>query len=66
MSHITSGQILSFVGPIFADPNVRQTLEAPQCAKVDAILQKEELSRRDRRCLSRAIDDWLMHEDDHA
>ena len=64
MSHITSGTILNFVGPIFADPGVRETLDKDTCAKVDATLQKEHLSRKDRRCLARAFDDWLMHEDD--
>jgi hypothetical protein len=61
MSHITI--IIDRVGPIFADPQVRATLEPHTCVKVDAILQKETLSRRDRRCLARALDDWIMHED---
>lgn len=56
--------IVDFVGPIFSDPRVRETLDKDTCARVDAILQKDELTRRDRKCLSRAIDDWLMHEKD--
>lgn len=62
MSH-ASGTVITFVGPIFADPEVRATLEASVCTKIDAILQKTDLTRRDRRCLSRALEDWLMHDD---
>lgn len=62
MTH-NSGTVINLVGPIFADPEVRETLEPQACAKVDAILQKHDLTRRDRRCLARAIEDWLMHED---
>lgn len=64
MSHITI--IINFVGPIFADPRVRETLEPEVCSRVDAILQKPDLTRRDRRCLSCALEDWLMHEDDEG
>jgi hypothetical protein len=56
--------IIDFVGPIFADPRVRETLDAQTCAKVDAILQKDTLTRRDKRCLARALEDWITHEDD--
>jgi hypothetical protein len=56
--------IIGFVGPIFADPKVRETLDQQTCAKVDAILQKDELTRRDKRCLARALEDWITHEDD--
>jgi hypothetical protein len=58
-----SSHVINIVGPIFSDPEVRDALELQTCTKVDAILQKTELSRRDLRCLSRAIDDWLMHVD---
>jgi hypothetical protein len=64
MSHITSGQILSLVGPIFADPVARQCLSQQECARVDAILQKNELSRRDKRRLARAVEDVITHEGD--
>lgn len=63
MSHITSGQVLSFVAPIFSDPAARQCLSAQECARVDAILQKEDLSRRDKRRLARAVEDIITHED---
>jgi hypothetical protein len=54
--------IINFVGPIFADPKVRETLDHQTCTKVDAILQKEEWNRRDRRCIARALEDWITHE----
>lgn len=62
--HITSGQILSLVAPIFSDPVARQCLSQQECARVDAILQKEDLTRRDRKHLVRALDDIIRHEDD--
>jgi hypothetical protein len=61
MPHITTHTVQRLVGPIFADPEVRQCLSAQQCAQVDAILQKPELSRRDLKKLSRAVDDILEH-----
>jgi hypothetical protein len=61
MSH--SIIIIDLVGPIFADPKVRETLDLETCAKVDAVLQKDELTRRDKRCLARALEDWITHEE---
>jgi hypothetical protein len=65
MTH-NSSVIINLVGPIFANPEVRETLDAPTCAKVDAIMQKETLTRRDKRCLARALEDWITHEDDEG
>jgi hypothetical protein len=58
--------IVDFVGPIFADPRVRETLDKETCTMVDAILQKDVLTRRDKRCLARALEDWITHEDDEG
>ena len=66
MPHLTTGTIQSLIGPIFADPDVRACLSPQECSHVDAILQKDELTKRDRRCLARAVEDVLMHEDGDA
>lgn len=68
MPHITTHTVQRLVGPIFADPEARQCLTAQQCAHIDAILQKPELSRRDIRKLLRAVEDVLDHalpDEDH-
>lgn len=59
MPHITTHTVQRLLGPIFADPEARQCLTVQQCAQVDAILQKDHLSRRDIRKLSHAVDDVL-------
>jgi hypothetical protein len=61
MPHITTHKVAAFLGPMFADPEARQCLSAKQCTEVDAILQKDELTRRDLKKLSRAVDDVLDH-----
>lgn len=60
MSHITI--IIDAVAPVFADPEIREGLDAHDCARVDAILRKETHTRRDARRLLRALEDSLMHE----
>lgn len=64
MSHNASHVIISAIGPIFANPEIRESLSAHQCTTVDAILQKETLTRRDKRKLLRALEDAFMDEDD--
>jgi hypothetical protein len=61
MPHITTHKIQSLLGPVFADPDARQCLTTQQCSQVDAILQKDEFTRRDVKELSRAVDDVLEH-----
>jgi hypothetical protein len=61
MPHITTHKVNALFGPIFADPEARQCLTSKQCTQVDAILQKGELTRRDLKKLSRAVDDVLDH-----
>jgi hypothetical protein len=67
MPHITTHTVQRLFGPIFADPEARQCLTAGQCSQVDAVLQKDVLTRRDLKKLSRAVDDVLEHAlpDDH-
>jgi hypothetical protein len=62
VSHETSHVIISAIGPVFADPRVRESLSAHQCSTVDAILQKDELTRRDKRKLLRALEDVFLEE----
>ena len=63
MSHNRDHIITLAIGPVFADPEIRQCLSAQQCMRVDAVLQKTgELSRRDKRWLLRALEDAFMDE----
>jgi hypothetical protein len=60
MSHSRDHIIIDAIAPVFADPEIREHLNAHQCSTVDAILQKDELTRRDKRKLLRALEDaWL-------
>jgi hypothetical protein len=62
MSHSRDHVIIDAIAPIFADPEIRQGLSTHQCSTVDAILQKDELTRRDKRKLLRALEDVLLDE----
>lgn len=64
MPHETTHVIITAVGPVFSDPAVRQCLSPQQCAKVDAILQKDHYTRRELRIVLRALEDALFHEDE--
>lgn len=61
MTHNRDDIIINAIGPLFADPEIREGLDAHDCARVDAILRKESHTRRDARRLLRALEDSLMH-----
>jgi hypothetical protein len=61
MPHITTHKVTQVIGPLFGDPEIRECLTPRQCAQVDEILQKEELTRKDKRRLVEAIEDVLFH-----
>lgn len=64
MSHVASHIVIQAVGPAFGDQQVRDCLTSHQCVQIDAILQKEEPTRREKRKLLRAIEDVLFHADE--
>lgn len=64
MSHNRDGIIINAIGPLFADPEIREGLDAHDCARVDAILRKETHTKGDVRRLLRALEESLMHGED--
>lgn len=65
MSHNRGDIIIDAIGPVFADPTIREGLDAHDCARVDAILRKETHTRRDAWRLLRALEESLMHGGEH-
>jgi hypothetical protein len=65
MPHITTHKVTQVIGPLFGDHEIRACLTPRQCAQVDEILQKEELTRKDKRRLVEALEDVLFHKLDH-
>jgi hypothetical protein len=64
VSHSRDHIIITTIGPVFSDAEVRECLTSQQCAQVDAILQKEEFTRKDKRKILRALEDALMDDGD--
>jgi hypothetical protein len=64
MPHITTHKVTQAVGPLFGDPEIRECLTPQQCAHVDEIVQKEDLTRKDKRRLLRALASVLFHDDE--
>lgn len=56
--------IINAIGPLFADPEIREGLDAHDCERVDAILRKESNTNRDACRLLRALEESLMHRTD--
>jgi hypothetical protein len=61
VNHTRDDIIINVIGPLFADPEIRESLDAHDCARVDAILRKESHTKHDVRRLLRALEDSLMH-----
>lgn len=53
--------IIDTIAPLFADPEIREGLDAEDCTRVDAILRKETHTNRDACRLLRALEESLMH-----
>jgi adenylosuccinate lyase len=61
VNHTRDDIIINAIGPLFADPEIRETLDAHDCTRVDAILRKEAHTDHDVLRLLRALEESVIH-----